>query len=40
MKLYRVYDSRTGATDILQVNDVSEISLMKWTDIKFLRLID
>jgi hypothetical protein len=39
MKLYLVENEKTGESDIVQVFDISEISLLKWTHIKFLRLV-
>lgn len=39
LKVYAVSNSRSGLTDIIAVNDISEISLLLWTDIRFLRTI-
>jgi hypothetical protein len=40
MSLYKVVNDKTGESDLLLVNSVNEISLIKWTTITFLRLVD
>lgn len=38
LKVYKVENSR-GESDIIAVNDISEISALKWQIITFLRFI-
>ncbi len=37
--LYLVHNDQTGTSDLIEVNDVSEISVLKWPFIKFLKLV-
>lgn len=37
--LYKVSNPKTGTSDLVEVNDVSEISALVWPEIKFLRMV-